>query len=317
MKQAIKRAMIALFPELGAGLHLDRYARVVAVADAPGEGAASERFRPRFAVDIQILTPDGEPAPAFPVYTAVPLPVQSGAGQEKGLFSFPEPGAQVVVGFAYGRPDHPIIRQVYPFGVSLPAVAQGEQLWQSTPTTFQRADADGNWSRKTEARIKDESRERIVSAQESTAVIGTETRTVREHSVEAVGGNKQVEAMNLTLIGGARTDLASLGNINTTAGAHMTTTTGKTRTDTTGGDFSEDVGGKRTANVAGSVAETIGKGKSSAITGDEKTDVHGDDRRRENHHGGAGDDQLRLDHWFQGGERVRRDVRFRGVSGLL
>lgn len=104
MKQAIKRAMIALFPELGAGLHLDRYARVVAVADAPGEGAASERFRPRFAVDIQILTPDGEPDPAFPVYTAVPLPVQSGAGQEKGLFSFPEPGAQVVVGFAYGRP---------------------------------------------------------------------------------------------------------------------------------------------------------------------------------------------------------------------
>lgn len=164
------------------------------------------------------MTPDGEPDPAFPVYTAVPLPVQSGAGQEKGLFSFPEPGAQVVVGFAYGRPDHPIIRQVYPFGVSLPAVAQGEQLWQSTPTTFQRADADGNWSRKTEARIEDESRERIVSAQESTAVIGTETRTVREHSVEAVGGNKQVEAMNLTLIGGARTDLASLGNINTTAG---------------------------------------------------------------------------------------------------
>lgn len=102
------------------------------------------------------------------------------------------------------------------------------------------------------------------------------TRTVREHSVEAVGGNKQVEAMNLTLIGGARTDLASLGNVNTTAGAHMTTTTGKTRTDTTGGDFSEDVGGKRTANVAGSVAETIGRGKSSAITGDEKTDVSGE-----------------------------------------
>ncbi len=62
-------------------------------------------------------------------------------------------------------------------------------------------------------------------------------------------------------LGGAQTDLASLGNINTTAGAHMTTTTGKTRTDTTGGDFSEDVGGKRTANVAGSVAETIGGAK--------------------------------------------------------
>ena len=101
MREAIRRAVKGLFPELGAGLHLDRYARVLAVADAPGQGAASERFRPRYAVDIQILTADGEPDPAFPTYTAVPLPVPTGAGQEKGLFSFPEPGAQVVVGFAY------------------------------------------------------------------------------------------------------------------------------------------------------------------------------------------------------------------------
>ena len=123
MREAIRRAVKGLFPELGAGLHLDRYARVLAVADAPGQGAASERFRPRYAVDIQILTADGEPDPAFPTYTAVPLPVPTGAGQEKGFFSFPEPGAQVVVGFAYGRPDHPIIRQTYPLGVSLPEVA--------------------------------------------------------------------------------------------------------------------------------------------------------------------------------------------------
>ena len=226
-----------------------------------------------------------------------------------------------MVGFAYGRPDHPIIRQVYPFGVSLPAVAQGEQLWQSTPTTFQRADADGNWSRKTEARIEDESRERIVSAQESTAVIGTETRTVREHSVEAVGGNKQVEAMNLTLIGGVRADLASLGNVNMTAGAHMTATTGKTRTDTTGGDFAEDVGGNRTAKVAGSVAGNDRQRKVQQHRWRRKDGgirrEHGDNRRREDHYGGAGDDQLKLDHWFQGGGRVRRNVCFRGVFGLL
>ena len=312
MKQAIKRAMIALFPELGAGLHLDRYARVVAVADAPGEGAASERFRPRFAVDIQILTPDGEPDPAFPVYTAVPLPVQSGAGQEKGLFSFPEPGAQVVVGFAYGRPDHPIIRQVYPFGVSLPAVAQGEQLWQSTPTTFQRADADGNWSRKTEARIKDESRERIVSAQESTAVIGTETRTVREHSVEAVGGNKQVEAMNLTLIGGQHQH-DSRGAYDDHHGKDAHGHHGRGFFRRCGREAHGERRGKCRGNDRQGKVQRHHRGRKDGRVRRE----HGDDRRRENHHGGAGDDQLRLDHWFQGGERVRRDVRFRGVSGLL
>ena len=250
-------------------------ARVLAVADAPGQGAASERFRPRYAVDIQILTADGEPDPAFPTYTAVPLPVPTGAGQEKGLFSFPEPGAQVVVGFAYGRPDHPIIRQTYPLGVSLPEVAQGEQLWQSTPAVYQRADAGGNWTRATEAKIEDASRERVVRAQTSADELGTETRTIREHSKESVGGIKQIEATTLSLVGGLRADLGSLGNVNMTAGAHSTITTGKARTDTTGGDFAEDVGGNRTAKVAGNAGDEVAGARNRKIGGDETTTVSG------------------------------------------
>ena len=321
MREAIRRAVKGLFPELGAGLHLDRYARVLAVADAPGQGAASERFRPRYAVDIQILTADGEPDPAFPTYTAVPLPVPTGAGQEKGFFSFPEPGAQVVVGFAYGRPDHPIIRQTYPLGVSLPEVAQGEQLWQSTPAVYQRADAGGNWTRATEAKIEDASRERVVRAQTSADELGTETRTIREHSKESVGGIKQIEATTLSLVGGLRADLGSLGNVNMTAGAHSTITTGKARTDTTGGDFAEDVGGNRTAKVAGNAEDEVAGARNRKIGGDETTTVSGASTEKV---GGAKtvtaaqmtfNSQSTIG--FNAGGGQRRDVRIQGISRFL
>ena len=81
------------------------------------------------------------------------------------------------------------------------------------------------------------------------------------------------------------------------------------------------MGGKRTANVAGSVAETIGRGKSSAITGDEKTDVSGESTETI---GGAKTitaAQVTINSGstigFKAGKESGRDVRFRGVSGLL
>ena len=77
MREMIKKIIMELLPELAGGLHLDRYARVLAAGDSPTEGATSERFRPRYAVDLEILGPDMEPDASFPRYSAVPLPVSS------------------------------------------------------------------------------------------------------------------------------------------------------------------------------------------------------------------------------------------------
>ncbi len=170
-------------PELAGGLHLDRYAKVIALADSPGTGASSERFRPRYAVDIVILTPELEPDPAFPKYTAVPLPVPLGGGQESGSYAFPQPGSLVVVGFAYGRQDHPIIRQAYPMGASLPAVTANEWLQQQSPAVYQKADAGGNWTRTTDAAISDESVTRTVKAVEGTTDLAREVKRVSENSL--------------------------------------------------------------------------------------------------------------------------------------
>ncbi len=276
MQDAIRAAVLRLFPELSGGLHLDRYGRVVAIADQPSEGVTCERFRPRYAVDVQILTPELEPDPAFPVFPAVPLPVPGGAGQECGTYAFPEPGALVVVGFAYGRPDHPIIRQVYPMGTSLPSVAPREWLAQQSPAVFLRADADGNWTHQTDAAITDESQTRLVRAMEAVTEVAREIRRVSEHSTTEVEGTYTVEAGTvLTLLAGLRADLGTLGALNLTAGGDSSHTTAGAATETVGRDHASTVKGNRYITVAGGRSEAVQGGQQTQIGGDRTEAVDG------------------------------------------
>lgn len=277
MQDAIRAAVLKLFPELSGGLHLDRYARVKAIADQPEEGATCERFRPRYAVDIEVLTPELEPDPAFPVYPAVPLPVPSGAGQEAGTFAFPEPGALCVVGFAYGRPDHPIIRHVYPMGTSLPAVAPREWLAQQSPAVFQRADAAGNWIRRTDAGIEDDSLSRLVRAMEAVTELAREYKRIEEHSTIKVGGMRTLEVGTiLSILAGLRADLGTLGDLNLTAGANSTHTTAGEATETVGQNHSSTVKGNRTVGIDGDRQETVGGAQTTSIGGDRSETVQGE-----------------------------------------
>lgn len=276
MQDFLKKAILRLFPELSGGLHLDRYGRVLAIADAPSQGASSERFRPRFAADIEILTADMEPDPAFPHYTAVPLPVPLGAGGEAGVFAPPRPGALVVVGFAYGRQDHPIIRQIYGMGDSLPQVGPEEMLLQQSPTTYQRADAGGNWSRQTDAEIADKSVTRRVEAMESTAELARENRRISEHSTVEVDGTHTVEVGTvLTLLAGLRADVGSLGTLNLTAGGDSTHSTAGSAQETVGKDHASKVTGNRQIDIAGNRGLTVHGADSVTVEGEETIKAKG------------------------------------------
>lgn len=276
MQDFLKKAILRLFPELSGGLHLDRYGRVLAIADAPSQGASSERFRPRFAADIEILTADMEPDPAFPHYTAVPLPVPLGAGGEAGVFAPPRPGALVVVGFAYGRQAHPIIRQMYGMGDSLPQVGPEEMLLQQSPTTFQRADTGGNWSRQTDAEIADKCVTRRVEAMESTTELARETRRISEHSTVEVDGTHTVEVGTvLTMLAGLRADLGSLGALNLTAGGDSTHSTAGTAQETVGKDHASKVTGNRQIDIAGNRGLTVQGADTVTVEGEETIKAKG------------------------------------------
>ncbi|MBK5525315.1 hypothetical protein JFT86_00005, partial [Pseudomonas sp. TH06] len=194
MDDAIRRAVERQFPELTGGYHLPRFARVVAVADAPADAGLCDDFRPRYAVDIVVLGSDDEPDPAMPALTGVPLPLPTG-GEEMGIYAFPEEGTRVVVCFAYGLPNKPYIQSILPHGLSMPKVPKGDQVWQHSEAAQQRVDADGNWLRQTDGKIRDQAIEREVEALDNREQFQSHTQTIDDHSTETVGGVKKIEAL--------------------------------------------------------------------------------------------------------------------------
>lgn len=250
MDDAIRRSVERQFPELTGGYHLPRFGRVVAVPDAPAAPGLCDDFRPRFGVDVEVLLPDGEPDPALPILSGLPLPAPMG-GQEAGMFGFPEEGTTVVVSFAYGLPNKPFITQILPHGLSLPRVPKGDQVWQHSEACQQRVDADGNWLRQTDGKIQDKAIEREVEALENTESFQNHTRTVDDHSKESVGGIKTIEALGaLKLLSGGSASLAAVDDLHQATGRDLNLVVGQKHNATVGGDMQEQIQGLR-KSVAG------------------------------------------------------------------
>ncbi|WP_456025040.1 hypothetical protein [Pseudomonas capeferrum] len=250
MDDAIRRSVERQFPELTGGYHLPRFARVVAVADAPAGAGICDDFRPRYAVDIEVLGPDGEPDPKLPILAGVPLPLPTG-GEEMGIYAFPEEGTQVVVCFAYGLPHKPYIQSILPHGLSMPSVPKGDQVWQHSEACQQRVDADGNWLRQTDGKIRDKAIEREVEAMGNTEMFQNHTRTVDDHSTESVGGIKTLEALGaLKLLSGGSASLAAVDDLHQATGRDLNLVVGQKHNATVGGDMAEKIQGVRESFAA-------------------------------------------------------------------
>ncbi|WP_405123218.1 hypothetical protein ACI514_05320 [Pseudomonas sp. M20] len=245
MEDAIRRAVERQFPELTGGYHLPRFARVVAVADAPADAGLCDDFRPRYAVDIEVLGADDEPDPAMPPLTGVPLPLPTG-GEEMGIYAFPEEGTRVVVCFAYGLPNKPYIQSILPHGLSMPKVPKGDQVWQHSEAAQQRVDADGNWLRQTDGKIRDQAIEREVEALDNREQFQSHTQTIDDHSTETVGGVKTIEALGaLKLMSGGSASLAAVDDLHQATGRDLNLVVGQKHNSTVGGDMQERIEGLR------------------------------------------------------------------------
>lgn len=250
MDDAIRRSVERQFPELTGGYHLPRFARVVAVADAPSGAGICDDFRPRYAIDIEVMGPDGEPDTQLPILAGVPLPLPTG-GEEMGIYAFPEEGTQVVVCFAYGLPHKPYIQTILPHGLSMPKVPKGDQVWQHSEACQQRVDADGNWLRQTDGKIQDKAIEREVEALDNTETFQNHTRTVDDHSTESVGGIKKIEALGaLKLLSGGSASLAAVDDLHQATGRDFNMVVGQKHNATVGGDMQERIQGLRESVAA-------------------------------------------------------------------
>lgn len=227
MDEQIKRITDRAHPELPSRLHLPLFARVEAISDPLQKEQLSERFRPRYAVDLQVLKETGEPDELLPVFRSVPLPANM-AGIERGTYGFPEPGTLVELAFAYGLPDRPFIRTVLTEGLGVPPVAPGETVIQAAPGVHQRADAAGNWDRRTNADILDDCLRYVLVCYSSTETVSEFYRKVRQNSTEEVLGVKTIEALGaLKLLSAGTLNIGAVDNLNITTASDQNNTVGR------------------------------------------------------------------------------------------
>ena len=55
MNTEIRKQILREFPELAAGYHIPIAAQVTAVADTPKQGGIADNYRPRYAVDVELI----------------------------------------------------------------------------------------------------------------------------------------------------------------------------------------------------------------------------------------------------------------------
>ncbi|PWC11633.1 hypothetical protein [Brenneria corticis] len=242
-----QRQIDAAYPELSAGLHLPKFARVEAATEGVTSGDIADPFRPRYAVDLQLLGADGNPAKDTPIYPAVPLPVPM-AGGESGMFQFPPAGTLVEVGFTEGRPDKPFVRQTLAQGHSLPDIKPGEQLQQQRAEVSQRVTVAGDWERQTDQTISESSMRRVVTADDEHRTIVTRETTIQATDKTTVLGTA-------TLLAGAIVQIAE-GDYSLATQAGYVASVGKSATVDIGQNLMEKIGQIR-SSIAGARQDII------------------------------------------------------------
>ncbi|MEB7917521.1 hypothetical protein [Enterobacter mori] len=239
-KTPVQRQIESHYPELASGLHLPKFGRVMNPVEAVKSGNFADPFRPRYAVDVQLLDADGNPDKDTPVYTAVPLPVPM-AGNDSGMFQFPPEGTLVEIAFTGGRPDKPFVRQTVPDGTSLPDIQPGEQLQQQRAEVSQRVTQAGDWVRQTDQTISETSMARVVKADtEQRELVSRETTVKATDKITVLGTS--------TLLAGAIQQVCTgdysqaVNNRVASIGGNDETDIAGSQTVTTGKDLIEKIG---------------------------------------------------------------------------
>lgn len=239
-KTPVQRQIESYYPELASGMHLPKFARVMNPVEAVKSGNFSDPFRPRYAVDVQLLDADGNPDKDTPVYSAVPLPVPM-AGNDSGMFQFPPEGTLVEIAFTGGRPDKPFVRQTVPEGTSLPDIQPGEQLQQQRAEVSQRVTQAGDWVRQTDQTISETSMARMVKADtEQRELVSRETTIKATDKVTVLGTS--------TLMAGAIQQVCT--------GDHSQAV--NNRVASIGGNDETDIAGSQTVTTGKDLIEKIG-----------------------------------------------------------
>lgn len=242
-----KRQIDKFYPELAAGLHLPKVARVTGPTDVASLGDISDPYRPRYAVNVQMLNADGSDSDV-PEMLAVPLPVPQ-AGAEGGVYQYPEEGTLVELAFIEGRADRPVIRQTLQDGKSLPDISPGEQLQQFRAGVSQRVSKSGSLQRETDQAIEEVSRQRVITSDaETRSTVSRNTQVKSDDELMVVGTYRLLAGAVVQVVDGPWSVISS-GKITQQCPERESHISGDERL-TVGGDVREAITGIRESIAA-------------------------------------------------------------------
>lgn len=257
LEQAIEKLVRRCFTELSGGYHLPRLARVVGVGEALDKPQVCDTFRPYYAVDLELLTPDLVPDKSAPIYKQVPLPFSNGGTEEQGLFAFPNEGTIVEIAFAFGMPHRPFIRTILPHLTGITELKPNEQAWQQSQAVRQRANSNGDWLRETFAAIIDQSTDRQIKASTNNETYASETKQVTGNSDETIEGFKRIVALGaLRLLTGGTLNLSAGDNLSLTSATDLQAFVGRNLKQSVGNDHQIKIKNDSTEEV-GNIKQSI------------------------------------------------------------
>lgn len=266
MKEAVRKIVLSLFPELESRLHLPQFAVVMAVSDAPDYDSIADAYRTKYAVNVKLLDEYLNIDESQPEMKAVPLSI-SGGGMEKGISIFPTPGTIVELAFAYGKQSLPFIRSCLPYRLSLPNCDADSVRLQKDYNTYIEADRAGNWTRKTNKTITDDAFNYVLKAVNKTETISQESREIKGASKEKISGLKKIVAGAFKFLTAGSAHFGSGANTNITSGNDTNINTGRHYNEFVLKNKSSTVQGERTDHTTKSHSETILENKISTISG--------------------------------------------------
>lgn len=253
MNPVLKRQILREFPEFESGFHLPVLAEVVAVSDPPNEPSINDNYRPRYAVDVQLLNSQFKPKEIQISHVPVSM---SGGGHERGLFVLPEVGTLVEIAWLNGSSELPFVRSVLPFTKQNPVMDDKTQKWQQSDDISQSVDKSGNWKRTTPNKITDNANKIEQIANDKLVQVINQLEQIAGHSIEDVAGIKKIEAGAIHLLAESIVNMLSIGSINHVAMEHITRNATKDIHDKAGGDVRRECAGNQTEQVGGDNTET-------------------------------------------------------------
>ena len=255
-KSAARRQIEREFPELAGGYHLSKLARVVAISDETNLGDISTPFRPKYAVNVQLLDENGKESKT-PVYKSVPLPVTN-IGSEGGSYHYPEVGTEVEIGFINGRPDQPVIRNIYPNNKTMPNIKKNEHLLQQRAEVFTKIDHVGNMTRESDQTVTDNALDYCLNSDSSTEKTTTKTVSVAANYTVNVYSNYKLSANTISAI--------SLGDFTVGTNSNQVQYVGKNYTLNVDGDQCVQIKKNCDLTVTNSITTTASEIRETVAT---------------------------------------------------